>query len=183
MERDERVCPFCGNVPGPGMFCAACGRNLAAVDRLPTRAEWDVEHASQAVAGTDNRPLGERCAEATAAFLAAMHAAHDPGATKMAMSGQSGFGRRRHLDGWIVRPVHRQEPEDAPHRYEPGLLLTTDGNYHLVESKVRGYGTRDFPRFEDTVAGDPIDLPVEERIIDELAVLLRENEVSGAAPR
>ena len=72
MERDERVCPFCGNVPGPGMFCAACGRNLAAVDRLPTRAEWDVEHASQAVAGTDNRPLGERCAEATASFLAAM---------------------------------------------------------------------------------------------------------------
>ena len=48
---------------------------------------------------------------------------------------------------------------------------------------MRGYGTRDFPRFEDTVAGDPIDLPVEERIIDELAVLLRENEVSGAAPR
>ena len=62
-------------------------------------------------------------------------------------------------------------------------VADADGNYHLVESKVRGYGTRDFPRFEDTVAGDPIDLPVEERIIDELAVLLRENEVSGAAPR
>jgi hypothetical protein len=66
---DARVCPHCGEPPGEGVFCAACGRNLAAVDRLPTRAEWEI-------AGTqDDRPLADRCAEATAAFLAAMHAA------------------------------------------------------------------------------------------------------------
>ena len=48
---DERVCPHCGEPPGEGVFCAACGRNLAAVDRLPTRGEWEI-------AGTaDERPL------------------------------------------------------------------------------------------------------------------------------
>jgi formylglycine-generating enzyme required for sulfatase activity len=35
-----RVCPFCGNPPGAGVFCQACGRNLAAVERLPTAEEW-----------------------------------------------------------------------------------------------------------------------------------------------
>ena len=32
---DARVCPHCGEPPGEGVFCAACGRNLASVDRLP----------------------------------------------------------------------------------------------------------------------------------------------------
>ena len=73
---DARVCPHCGEPPGEGVFCAACGRNLASVDRLPTRAEWEVAGAQ------DDRPLAERCEEATAAFLAAMHAAGDPGTTK-----------------------------------------------------------------------------------------------------
>jgi len=181
MERDERVCPFCGNPPGPGVFCTSCGRNLAAVDQLPTRAEWGAEHPSQAVAAADDRRLDERVSEATASFLAAMHAAQDPGAKKMVMSSHSGF-RKRRVQAWIVRPVHRDEPEDAPHRYTPGLVLTTDGRYHLIESKVRGYGTRDFPRFEDTVSADPIELPADERIIDELGVLLRENGVPDAAP-
>jgi hypothetical protein len=40
MEPAERVCPFCGEPPGVGVFCAACGRNLGAVDRLPRRSEW-----------------------------------------------------------------------------------------------------------------------------------------------
>ena len=65
---DERVCPYCGAPPG-GVFCASCGRNLASVERLPTRAEWELTTVA------DDRPLADRCAEATAAFLAAMNAA------------------------------------------------------------------------------------------------------------
>jgi hypothetical protein len=159
------------------MFCAACGRNLAGVDRLPTRAEWEAEHPSQGEV-VDDRPLDERCAEATASFLAAMHAAQDPGVTKIAIS-HSGLGRKRMVQGWIVRPVHRDDPEDAPHRYTPGLMLTTDGQYHLIESQVRGYGTRDFPRFEDKLAEDPVHPPVDEQIIAVLAQLLRDNGVSA----
>src|SRR3954451_14235540 len=87
MPADTRVCPFCGEPPGEGVFCAACGRNLASVDRLPTRAEWEVAGAP------DDRPLAERCEEATAAFLAAMHAAGDPGTTKTKVAGGSGFRR------------------------------------------------------------------------------------------
>jgi len=43
MEVDARVCPYCGEPPGSGVFCAACGRNLGAVERLPTRAEWETQ--------------------------------------------------------------------------------------------------------------------------------------------
>ena len=52
VEPEARVCPHCGEPPGEGVFCAACGCNLAAIDRLPTRAEWEI-------AGTqDDRPAG-----------------------------------------------------------------------------------------------------------------------------
>ena len=93
---EARVCPHCGEPPGEGVFCAACGRNLAAVDRLPTRAEWEIAGMQ------DDRPLADRCAEATAAFLAAMHAAGDPGTKQTPMSGlglspapRRGLGRAR----------------------------------------------------------------------------------------
>ena len=103
---EVRVCPFCGAAPGTGVFCEACGRNLSAVERLPTRAEWEAAGGAEAASGaglpgeasgagppgeasapgeagaaeTAGRPLADRCADATAAFLAAMHAAGDPGA-------------------------------------------------------------------------------------------------------
>ena len=51
MNAGTRVCPFCGERPGPGMFCEACGRSLAAVERLPTREEWDRGGAAPAAAG------------------------------------------------------------------------------------------------------------------------------------
>ena len=162
---DERVCPHCGEPPG-GVFCASCGRNLGGVDRLPTRAEWDADHVE------DDRPLAHRCAEATAAFLAAMHAAGDPGATKTAISG-SGW-RRRHVEGWVVRPVERDE-NLPPKRYESGLVLTLEGAFHVLDNQVRGYGTRDFPAYEHTVAADPIEMPVEPRLIAELAAVLAAN--------
>jgi hypothetical protein len=170
--RDERVCPHCGDPPGDGVFCAACGRNLAAVDRLPTRAEWEV-------AGTaDDRPLADRCAEATAAFLAAMHAAGDPGKTKTAISG-SGW-RRRHVEGWTVRAVERDD-NLPPQRYEPGLVLSVEGTFHQLDNVVRGYGTRDFPAYEHTVGPDPVDMPVEARLIVELGAVLAANGLEAGA--
>jgi hypothetical protein len=176
MESDVRVCPFCGEPPGPGTFCEACGRNLAAVEQLPTRAEWEAAQPASTAGAANQRPVAERCAEATAAFLAAMHAAGDPGASKTPMSGGSGFRRTRHAHGWVVRPVHRED-DDLKH-YEPGLVLTTEGRYHRLDSEVRGWGQRDFPRFHDTAHPDPIDAPADERLIGELAAVLRANGVA-----
>jgi hypothetical protein len=179
MESDVRVCPFCGHRPGVGMFCDSCGRNLAAVEQLPTRAEWETARpASSADADSpDRRALAERCAEATTAFLTAMNAAGDPGATKLPWSGGSGLRRARRPQGWVLRPVHR-EPDELS-RYEPGLVVTTEGRFHRLESQVRGWGQRDFPRFHDTVDPDPIDMPVDERLIDELGELLHTSDVAG----
>jgi hypothetical protein len=163
MDAETRVCPFCGNRPGVGMFCEACGRNLAAVERLPTRAELE-----------DARPLAERCADATAAFLAAMRAAGEPGAVETPMAKQSPLRRARSARGWVVRPVEREDFE-KPRRYEPGLVLTVEGRFHRLHSELRGWGQRDFPRYHHTGEADPIDMPVEERLIGELAAVLSTN--------
>jgi hypothetical protein len=172
VEREARVCPHCGEPPGEGVFCAACGRNLAAIDRLPTRAEWEI-------AGTqDDRPLADRCAEATAAFLTAMHAAGDPGAKKTAMSGRSGFRRPRQVEGWVVRAVDRDD-NLPPQRYESGLVLSVEGQFHRLDNEVRGYGTRDFPRYEHTVEPAPIEPPTEARLIAELGTVLVANGLSA----
>jgi hypothetical protein len=168
---DERVCPHCGEPPG-GVFCASCGRNLASVDRLPTRAEWEI-------AGTqDDRPLADRCAEATAAFLAAMHAAGDPGTTKPLLAG-SGW-RRRHVHGWTVRAVERDD-NLPPKRYESGLFLTVAGDFHQLDNEVRGYGTRDFPAYEHSVGPEPIAMPVEPRLIADLTAVLAANGLEAGA--
>jgi hypothetical protein len=166
---DERVCPHCGEPPG-GVFCASCGRNLASVEQLPTRAEWELTTVE------DDRPLADRCAKATADFLAAMHAAGDPGATKTAVAG-SGW-RRRHVEGWVVRAVERDE-NLPPQRYESGLVLTFDGAFHQLDNVVRGYGTRDFPAYEHSVGAEPVDMPVEARLIADLGAVLAAN---GLAP-
>jgi hypothetical protein len=169
MDSDVRVCPFCGQPPGAGMFCESCGRNLAAVERLPTRAEW-------AAPSADQRPLDERCAAATSAFLAAMHAAGDPGLAELPLSGNPGFLRPRRQEAWVVRPVRRDDEDPYHYRFERGLVLTADGRFHRLDSEVRGWGQRDFPRYHDSVDPDPIDMPVDERLIVELAALLGANE-------
>jgi hypothetical protein len=176
---DARVCPFCGEPPGLGVFCAACGRNLSSVEQLPTRAEWEQARPAEAAAPA-GRPLAERCAAAAEEFLAKMHAAGDPGTTNIPITGASGFFRMPSARGWVVRPVHRDVGEDPEadiadlRRYEPGLVLTTEGAFHRLDSDVRGWGQRDFPRFHDSVDREPIDMPVEARLIDELAAVLRD---------
>jgi hypothetical protein len=188
MATTDRVCPFCGEPPGPGVFCAACGRNLAAVDRLPTREEWaagavlaPAEGAARS-AGAADRPLAERCAEATAAFLAAMRAAGDPGTTTLPMpeAKQGVFRRTPEARGWVVRPVVWDD-RDAPKHHEPGLFLTTDGTFHRIDSQIRGWGQRSFPVFHDTVGADALDPPADERLIVGLEALLREHGVAAGA--
>jgi hypothetical protein len=100
MDAEARVCPFCGNPPGVGIFCEACGRNLGAVERLPTRAEREGKGPGSSAA---TRPLAERCAEATAAFLAAMQAAGNPGAERTEMAKRSAFRRAGSALGWVLR--------------------------------------------------------------------------------
>jgi hypothetical protein len=183
MDSEVRVCPFCGQRPGTGMFCDACGRNLAAVDRLHTRSEWESARpaAGDSGPGEDPAALAERCAAATAAFLTAMHTAGDPGARKLPTRELLSFGRIRHVRAWVLRNVHR-EPDDDPQRYEPGLVLTTEGRYHRLESEIRGWGQRDWPRFYDTAGADPVDTPAEARLIEELDAVLREHGVTAEPP-
>lgn len=171
MQADTHVCPFCGEPPGAGVFCAACGRNLAAVDQLPTRAEW-----TAGAGRTAAQPAFASGAEATEAFLAAMRAAGDPGMTATPVAGSSGLLRRAgRLEGWVVRPVERNEEDLKDGHYVPGLVLTPAGHYHRLDNKIRGWGTRDFPRFEHSVSGEPVEPPDEARLSGELAAVLEAN--------
>src|SRR5687768_16786126 len=172
MASQTRVCPFCGEPPGAGVFCEACGHNLSAVERLPTRAEW--EAGAEGAEPSSTEPLGDRCAAAVEAFLAAMHAAGDPGATDVFPRG-SGLRRARHPKAWVIRKVQREPGDDDFRRYEPGLALTVDGTFHVMESEVRGWGQRDFPRFVDTAVVEPVAMPVEARLLGELGAVLREH--------
>jgi hypothetical protein len=159
VDPSTRVCPFCGERPGDGMFCAACGRNLADVERLPTAGEWS---------GAPAQDLATRVAEATDAFLAALRAAGEPGAEKVQAGKPPLFGRPRRIRGWVVRPVDREDFE-KPRRYEPGLFLSVDGRFHRLDSELRGWGQRDFPQYHHAVSPDPVDPPLDERLPDELA--------------
>jgi hypothetical protein len=170
MTDETRVCPHCGEPPGAGVFCDGCGRNLSGVEQLPTRAEW---HAGP----TGPQSLADRCAAATQAFLAAMHAAGDPGAEKTSFRGGSGLRRRPRA--WVVREVSRTNEDPLHYEYEPGLILTTDGRFHRLESEVRGWGQARFPLYVDTATSDPIEAPVDDRLIDELAALLRAHDVAA----
>jgi hypothetical protein len=157
-----RVCPFCGRPPGAGVFCEACGRNLSAVERLPTAEEWE------AGGGSAGAEVAVDPAAALAAFLAAMHDAGDPGATEFPAGKPSGLlGRTKQVRGWVVRAVDREDFE-GPKRYEPGLVLTVDGAFHQLDSEVRGWGQRDFPTFHHTASAEPIDAPLEPRLVAEL---------------
>ena len=188
MGADTRVCPYCGQAPGPGVFCAACGRNLSAVERLPTRAEWEAESGYQAEPGHDDAvretedPASR--AAAIAGFLAAMHGAGDPGLSTLPTTPRRAFGRQPKIEGWVVRPVDRDD-EVRPRRYEPGLFLSAEGSFHRLDSELRGFGQRDFPVYYESVAREPIEPPAEEQLVNQLAALLRAHGLAsgGAAPR
>jgi hypothetical protein len=182
MDAEARVCPFCGGRPGLGTFCEACGRNLQAVERLPTRAEWEGGGRGERREGAEGmRSLAERCADATAAFLAAMRAVGNPGAVRTPMSKRSPFRRAGSVHGWVLRPVDREDFE-KPRRYEPGLVLTVEGRFHRLHSDLRGWGQRDFPHYHLSVEPDPIDMPVSERLIGELAAVLSAHGLGDTAP-
>ena len=106
-------------------------------------------------------------AAAVAAFLAAMHDAGDPGATDFPAGKPSLLGRTKQVRGWVVRAVDREDFE-GPKRYEPGLVLTVDGAFHQLDSELRGWGQRDFPTFHHTASAEPIDAPLEPRLVAEL---------------
>ena len=146
------------------MFCAACGRNLAAVERLPTREEW----------------TGHRAADPVAAFLGAMREAGCPGTRTFPMPGAKArfFSRTPEVTAWVVRPV-AWDDVDNPRSHEPGLVLTTDGTFLVLESQVRGWGQRDFPQFHETVEAGPVAPAVDGRLAAELDALLREHGVAA----
>jgi hypothetical protein len=60
-----RVCPECGKPGGVTAFCGNCGLNLSAVDRLPTRKEWEAGETSGRGA-----PASARTTQATTAYPA-----------------------------------------------------------------------------------------------------------------
>jgi hypothetical protein len=168
VDPSTRVCPHCGEPPGAGVFCAACGRNLADVARLPTAAEWAAGGAE------DTGSLATRVAHATTEFLEAMRAAGNPGAGELPCGKPSTFRRAPRLLGWIVRPVEREDFA-KPTRYEPGLVLTVDGRFHRLDSELRGWGQRDFPQYHHTASADPVEVPPEQRLLDELAAVRAAN--------
>jgi hypothetical protein len=159
VDPSARVCPFCGERPGEGMFCAACGRNLANVERLPTAAEWS---------GAPVQDRATSVREARDAFLAALRAAGEPGAEEVQAGKPPVFGRPRRVRGWVVRPVDREDFE-KPRRYEPGLFLSVEGRFHRLDSELRGWGQRDFPQYNLVASPDPIEEPLDERLPGELA--------------
>ena len=171
MDPSARVCPFCGVPPGQGVFCEACGRSLAGVERLPTAAEWSGERRAAEPAPADP----------TAAFLAAMRAAGNPGAEEIPAGKPKAFRRTPAVRGWVVRPVDREDFA-KPRRYEPGLVLSVEGRFHRLDSELRGWGQRDFPRYAHTASAEPVDPPAGERIAGELAAVLAAHGLTGADP-
>jgi hypothetical protein len=194
MASSDRVCPYCGEPPGAGVFCAACGRNLAAVERLPTREQWERGATGVLSAAADPGPSDPGSSEppatmpsvspseATSAFLEAMRAAGNPGTARLPVpdAPREGFLRRTpEAEGWVVRPVVWDDRDD-PKRHEPGLLLTTGGTYHRIDSQIRGWGQRNFPVFHDTAAAETLDPPDDGRLPADLyAVLIEHGAASG----
>ena len=83
---------------------------------------------------------------------------------------------RKRLRGWVVRPVDRVD-FDQPRRYAPGLVLTVEGRFHRLDSELRGWGQRDFPHYVHTASADPVEPPLDEQLVAELAAVREANGV------
>jgi hypothetical protein len=161
MDPGTRVCPFCGFPPGPGVFCESCGRNLSAVEQLPTASEL-------VAARTPAEPADVQTA--VRLFLDAMGAAGNPGTVEIDRGKPRAFGRTPRLTGWIVVPVDREDFA-TPRHYEPGVVLSVDGTFHRLDSDLRGWGQRDFPQYQQRVSSDPVELPADADLLAALARL------------
>jgi hypothetical protein len=84
------------------------------------------------------------------------------------------------VSGWIVRPVDREDFEDEK-RYEPGLVLSVEGAFHVLDSELRGWGQRNFPVYHHTVQPDPLEPPADARLAGELEAVLRANGLSAGS--
>jgi hypothetical protein len=177
MEPGARVCPFCGEPPGLGVFCATCGRNLMGVSQLPTRREWELEPGARLQSAGPSAPAS--ATGAIAVFLAAMHAAGDPGATKVRRAEPGFLGRTQHAHGWVVRAVDRDE-DDPRSPYEPGLFVTVDGHVHRLDSATRGLQW-DTARYVDIVGPELAEPAHDERLADDLLSVLRTNGLDAAS--
>ena len=109
--------------------------------------------------------------DAIASFLEAMRAAGNPGVKEFLAGRRALFRRTPMVRGWIVRPVDREDFEE-PHRYVPGLVLSVEGRFHRLDSELRGWGQRDFPRYVHTASPEPVDPPLDDRLRAELATAL-----------
>ena len=179
MDPSARVCPFCGEPPGDGVFCAACGRNLSAVEQLPTAAGYEAAHGP--AAGVSPAELASRVQAVMDELLAQMRAAGNPGTRKLPAGPPRAFRRTPHVTGWIVRPVDREDFEE-PRRYEPGLVLSVEGRFHQLDSELRGWGQRDFPQYHHTVSPDPVEPPLDGRLLNELTALRDAGAAGRPAP-
>lgn len=169
VDDQTRVCPYCARPPGPGVFCEACGRNLADVERLPTAREFAAAHPSSP---PTSPPTAASVAKTVREFLETMGAAGNPGTVQLPCAKPRAFRRTPQITGWIVIPVDREDLE-KPHRYEPGLLLSVDGTFHRLDSELRGWGQRDFPQYAQRVSPEPLDLPADQaqHVLTALAAL------------
>jgi hypothetical protein len=178
VDPGARVCPFCGELPGAGVFCAVCGRNLGGVQRLPTRGAWDDERAAK----PDPDPLSPSAGavDSVAGFLAAMHGAGDPGTVKMPRAEPGFLGRTQHVHGWVVRAVDGGR-DDPPGRTVPGLLLTVDGHLHRLDRVTRGLRYSE-ATYMDVVGPEVVERVDAARLASELAAVLRVNRLHDTAP-
>jgi hypothetical protein len=87
-----------------------------------------------------------------------MRAAGNPGVKEFLAGRRSLLRRTPIVRGWVVRPVDREDFEE-PRRYR-------------LDSELRGWGQRDFPRYVHTASPEPVDPPLDDRLQAELATAL-----------
>ena len=55
------------------------------------------------------------------------------------------------------------------------MLLSVDGTFHRLDNELRGWGQRDFPRYEHRVSPDPVEPPPDAELTAGLARLSQTN--------